>query len=144
MKLITIRRARLNDINSIYALAIRTKEFVASNKTRHFERDELKEWIRMRNAIVLVAETDNRIVGFLFGMIISKHWLMFDSITVIPSFRGKGIAKTLLKQLYSILQQRGVDYIQGLVNVTKRETRNFWKYQGFSEGKNFIWVEKYL
>jgi len=142
--MVSIHRARPQDVNSVYRLVTSISEFAASGETRFFKREELKEWIGRRDSVVLVAQDKGNIIGFLFAKIISKHWCMLDSIAVNPRYRNKGIGKQLLDKLYAILKRKGVDYMQGLVDVGQGKTRAFWKKRGFKEGNSFVWIEKYL
>jgi hypothetical protein len=37
-----------------------------------------------------------------------------------------------------------MDYIQALVEVNQKQTREFWKRRGFKEENKFVWIEKYI
>ena len=145
MATVKIKRASLNNLEQIYALVTSLPVFSASDETRFFDKKELKEWIiRKRDSIVLIAELNDLIVGFLFAKLVSSEWCMLDSIGVNPKFRKQGIANKLLEQLYQLLKKRNVTYIQGLVEVNQKSTREFWKKRGFKEGNKFVWIEKRL
>jgi ribosomal protein S18 acetylase RimI-like enzyme len=53
-------------------------------------------------------------------------------------------ANTLLDNLYRILKDKNMDYIQALVEVNQKQTREFWKRRGFKEENKFVWIEKYI
>lgn len=110
-----------------------------------YKKEELEGWImKPKGNILLVATEDDEVIGFIYAKVISPRWCMLESLGVEDKHRGKGIGTKLLENLYAILKEKGVDYIQALVGEEHNKSHEFWKRKGFVEGKKFIWIEKYL
>lgn len=140
-----IHPATKKDVLKVYSLGKKIHELDFSKKYSFHERAELYEAVKDKNSIFLVAEEKNKIAGFILAKIIFHRaggWCMLDNIAVDGDFRGEGVSDLLLKSLYSILESKHVHYIQILEEVHHKNTRKFWKHQGFKETKKFIWAER--
>lgn len=142
MKII-IRRARSSDINEIYSIGKRTIELNFSKKMNFHDKIELREFIkRPRDNLLIIAEIDNDTIGFLYAKIVSRTWCILDNLVVKPEFRKLGTGHLLLEELYKILKNNKITYIQILEDINNKKTRKFWKDNGFKEEKVFIWADK--
>jgi N-acetylglutamate synthase-like GNAT family acetyltransferase len=142
---ILIRRANIKDISQIYNLGKKTKELEFSKGMTFHDRVELKEFIKKpRDNILLVSLVDKKISGFLYAKIVSRTWCILDNLVIDEYYRGHGIASLLLENLYKILKNKKVSYIQILEDIHHKKTREFWKRKGFIEEKKFIWADKII
>ena len=142
---IKIRNAQLKDVLKIYLLGRKIAELGFSKKFSFHEKGELKESIKDRDSIMIVAETPKKIVGFLYAKIIFHRaggWCMLDNLAVEQEYRQHGIGSALLELLYKTLKKKKVNYVQVLEDIHSKNTRNFWKSKGLKETKTFIWAEK--
>jgi GNAT superfamily N-acetyltransferase len=90
----------------------------------------------------LVAETDGRLVGFLFGWIgesefgIAARTGWIDLIGIDPRYRGLGVARQLLEQfLDSARQLRAVQKLATLVDPGQPDIPEFFLQLGFQHGR---------
>jgi GNAT superfamily N-acetyltransferase len=90
----------------------------------------------------IVAETDGRLVGFLFGWIgesefgipESTGWV--DLIGVDPAYRGRGIAHALLDRfIQSGRELRALGRVATLIDLGQGDIREFFLRQGFQPGR---------
>jgi N-acetylglutamate synthase-like GNAT family acetyltransferase len=140
---VKIRKAAAADIPLIYSLGRKTEELNFSPKMSFHDKAELKKFVKKTNTnILLVAETGDRIVGFLYAKIISRTWCILDNLAVEQAHQGKGIGHLLLNNFYNILKKKKISYVQVLEEIHHRKTRDFWKNQGFKEEKVFVWADK--
>lgn len=145
MNEIKIRRARVRDISGIRGLGKTMEEFVCSPSVKFYSREELKEWIKKpKDNILLVAEINKKIEGFLYAKIMAREWCMIDNIGVKQDWRKKGIGKILLEELFKILKSKKVNFVQLFANLKHKKTINFWKNRKFNEGEKFLWLEKII
>ncbi len=94
------------------------------------KRIEISEAIRPHWAS-LVAELDNRVVGFVlgrageyeFGLPGTVAWI--EIIGVDPGFRRQGIAQGLVKQFAESAEDHGIKTIFTLVNSSHDEMQHF-------------------
>jgi ribosomal protein S18 acetylase RimI-like enzyme len=104
------------------------------------QRIELSEAIRPHWAS-LVAELDNRVVGFLlgrageleFGLPGTVAWI--EIIGVDPVYRRQGIARALLEQFGASAEDHGVKTIFTLVDNENKEMERFFSRLGFTQGR---------
>ena len=108
-----------------------------------YDLEEIEEWVeKQKSNILIVAEENGFVIGFLYAKIVSSQWCMLESLGVDKAYRGKGIGTRLVDHLYGVLKERKIDYVQALVGEEHPISREFWKRKGFKEGKKFIWIEK--
>lgn len=96
----------------------------------------------------LVAETDGRVVGFLFGWVGESEfgvpgptaWL--DLIGVDPPYRGRGVGHALVAHFVeSARELRAVRRVATLVDLGQADVREFFLRLGFRHGP-LIQLEK--
>lgn len=143
-----IRRAQPRDVDNIFNLGSGFKDSLKASKIRgeHFhEKSEFLEYIKNpKKNVLLVAEVDNKFVGFVCAELIDKEWCVLDNIAVDKKYQGRGIGTKLLDELYSILRKKKIFYIQLLAEKNHKKIQKFWKSKGFKEGKTFVWFDKYV
>jgi ribosomal protein S18 acetylase RimI-like enzyme len=104
------------------------------------KRLEISEAVRPHWAS-LVAEYDNRVVGFIlgrageheFGLPGTVAWV--EMIGVDPAFRRRGIAEELIAQFTSSAEDHGIKTIFTLVDPNRSELQHFFSRLGFVHGK---------
>ncbi|UCE12938.1 MAG: GNAT family N-acetyltransferase [Candidatus Heimdallarchaeota archaeon] len=88
----------------------------------------------------LVAETEGKIVGFIFGEAsgweygVPENIGWIDTIGVDPTYQKKGIGGLLMKELLSYMKKVGVDTVYTLVNWRDWELLRFFDAIGFKRG----------
>jgi len=88
----------------------------------------------------LVAELDNKVIGFIIGGVSKWEYGMpenigwIDTIGVDPVYQRKGIAKMLFVEMTNNLKKLGIDTI--ITFVTRRDPMllNFFNSLGFQKG----------
>ena len=104
------------------------------------KRIEISEAIRPHWAS-LVAELDNRVVGFVlgragefeFGLPGTVAWI--EIIGVDPVYRRRGIAVELVEQFVSSAEDHGIETIFTLLDPNHAELQHFFSRLGFVPGK---------
>jgi ribosomal protein S18 acetylase RimI-like enzyme len=133
-----VRNLEKNDLASI----VNIEERVTGVARREYweKRIEISEAIRPHWAS-LVAELDNRVVGFVFGRAGELEFGLpgtvgwIEIIGVDPAYRHQGIARALLEQFTSSAEDHGIKTIFTLVNDDQREMKEFFNRLGFAQGK---------
>jgi ribosomal protein S18 acetylase RimI-like enzyme len=140
---IIIQRARAKDLSEVYKLGCQTGELSFSPKGKFHDILELKEFVQKpKDNILLIATKNAQILGFLYAKIVSHSWCILDNLAVREDCRNHSIGKKLLQELYSILRERKISYVQVLEEFTNQKTREFWRKRGFKEKKLFVWADK--
>lgn len=104
------------------------------------KRIEISEAIRPHWAS-LVAEYDNRVVGFIlgrageheFGLPGTVAWV--EMIGVDPAYRRRGIAEALMEQFTESAEDHGIKTIFTLIDPNRSELQHFFSQLGFVHGK---------
>ena len=104
------------------------------------KRIEISEAIRP-HWTSLVAELDNRVVGFLFGRAgelefgLPGNVAWIETIGVDPAYRRRRVAETLVEQFTSSAEDHGIKTIFTLMSTNQTELQYFFSRLGFVHGK---------
>ena len=104
------------------------------------KRVEISEAIRPHWAS-LVAEVDNRVVGFIlgrtgeleFGLPGTVAWI--EMIGVDPAYRHHGVAQTMVEKFAESAEDHGIRTIFTLITSNQTEMQQFFSRLGFIHGK---------
>ena len=104
------------------------------------KRIEISEAIRP-HWTSLIAEVDNRAVGFLFGRAGELEFGLpgtvawIETVGVDPAYRRRGIAQELVDQFVSSAEDHGIKTIFTLIANNEPEMQQFFSRLGFVNGK---------
>ena len=137
-KPVYIRNLREDDLAAIVDIEDRTTG--VARKQYWQKRIELSEAIRP-HWTSLIAESDNRVVGFVFGragelefgLPGSVAWI--EIIGVDPAYRGHGIGAKLMDQFSSSAEDHGIQTVFTVVHKNNPEMERFFTRLGFTQGE---------
>ena len=99
---VLVRTMRQDDLNAIVTIDAAAS---GRRRPRYFELMLQRSITQAGLQISLVAEVDNRVVGFVIGSLYYGEYgvvepsASIDAISVDPSIRGKNVGKALMRQL---------------------------------------------
>ena len=108
----------------------------------HYSRPDLASVMELHRADAsLVAEIDNRVVGFVlgrageleFGLPGTVAWI--EMIGVDPAHRRRGVAQALVEKFGESAEDHGIRTIFTLVTSNQTEMQHFFSRLGFVHGK---------
>lgn len=141
---IKIRALKKNDINAIAKI----QEAITKKKVPKYWAERVEDYIRKSPRTCLVAEYDDKTVGFIIGDI--KTWGFgiersgwIEIVGIEPKFMGRGIGKQLGKILIQQFKKEGVKEIYTTVRWDSGDLLAFFKSIGFKRS-DFINLEKRL
>lgn len=128
---LVIREANNNDISSLNSLFQKLLEYERENYDDNIKEDLcinsfFDKRINIKNHIVLVAEVENNIVGYLYCIIDDDNKITKEIEAKIESFyidfeyRNKGIGTKMLQEINRILKDKNVKYVF-IENLEKNE-----------------------
>lgn len=125
-----IRKARITDF----------AECVAISDIPEFSTKVDKEYLKgfLEKGILIVAEENKRLVGFIAGEFMLGDFVWVDAITVKKEFRGKGIGKRLFGRFKEELAKRGIKHTYLMAPKFNKNTLAFYRSLGMKEGKEFV------
>jgi ribosomal protein S18 acetylase RimI-like enzyme len=137
-KPIEIRSLRTSDLPFIVNIEER---LTGVARPKYWEkRIEMSEAIRPHWAS-LVAEINNRVVGFVFGRAAELEFGLpgtvawIEIIGVDPAFRSQGIGRALLEQFTTSAEDHDIKTIFTLVGPEAADMKEFFGRLGFAQGK---------
>jgi len=145
---IQIRKAKQNDIDAIVKLNEHLadyhrkvdKYYKPSSETRKSFRKYISEIIRKRNIKILVAETDNKIVGYFIGTIekakpftAPKKIGRISEVFVEEEFRKSGIGRMMFDELIRWFNKNKIKHIELSVDSRNEIGIKAWQKFGFKE-----------
>ena len=155
---ITIRQATLSDIPKVVELWAEHVDFHADYDP-HFTRKQnseegfgkyLREQIDNPNLLLLVAESEAKIVGFLSAELgkyppcfVQRDYGAISDIAVTKGYRRRGIGRKLLAEAMKWFTSKDIDQIETRVATTNPLSINFWRQMGFSPYIEFMYLEQH-
>ena len=140
-----IRKAILSDLQIIQKLNNQLFELEFEN----YDKNLIKNWALtesgkkyFENAIkkdfVVVAEVDNRVVGYLLGQAIKISYYDFKiaelcNMCIDDNYRGKGIGFALYKEFENYYINNKIDNFTVTASYKNESAKNFYKKLGFAE-----------
>jgi GNAT superfamily N-acetyltransferase len=163
--MLTIRKARLSDVpllgalekqfhrnerNAVLKQAPRLKTYIRRTPDRNRKvAGWMRKWIRSKNAMVLLAESDGFPVGFATATIEANQGIYGPSrfgfigfVFVRLSYRGQGVSSLLMKEMLAWFAKRKIRHVSLTVMEGNRPARDIWKKWGFVDFSVFSWKLK--
>ena len=160
--MIRIRRARLADIPVLQKLerefhrderkiVLKENPRVKTYVQRRPVRDRtvarwVRNWIQSRNALVLIAEADDRPVGFSTasididkGIMQPRRFGFIGFVFVRRPYRGRGISSLMMEEMLTWFAKRKIKNVCLTVNADNKPARAIWKKWGFHDFVVFAW-----
>lgn len=144
----TIRKAKLTDVDEITELNIELMQYhkkydsyyIIVKNARALVKKHTKLKIKSRNALVLVAEVDGKIIGYLKAEIKKHNPIYTNNVIgnlgdefVITKYRRYGIGKELTKEFLKWLKLKKVKEVIVTVDSRNKISINAWKKFGFKD-----------
>jgi GNAT superfamily N-acetyltransferase len=134
---INVRPVELSDQDAI----VRIDEKLSGQTRKDYWRKRLEIATLRPPWMSLVAETDDRAVGFLFGWVgesefgIARSTGWVDLIGVDPPYRGRGVAHALPRRFVdSGRELRAIERVATLIDLGQADVRDFFTREGFHHG----------
>ncbi len=147
---IEIREMDLDDLPQVFDIG--EKLFTAEkwpNLYRTWDEYELLELYAANKDLCLVAEIEDRIIGFALGSIIEKErsaWIYgyLEWIGILPEMKTKGIGTRLFNRLTELFIKRGARIMIVDTEMENREAIQFFKRQGFGQEVRHVYLSRNL
>ncbi len=127
---VTIQRARVNDLETLYEIE---KECFTKEA---FTKEQIGYLLQDPNVVSLVASRDGENVGFIIGLTYRGNKVRLGhiyTIDVAVKHRRRGIGLRLLKELEKIFVQKGVETCYLEVRIDNMAARELYRKQGYIE-----------
>ena len=134
---IAVRPVEPSDLDAI----VHIDERLAGRPRKEYWQKRLDVCLLRPPWMSLVAETDGRLVGFVFGWVgesefgIAEPTAWLDLIGVDPPYRGRGVGHALVERfLTSARELRDIRRVATLIDLGQADIREFFVRLGFHHG----------
>jgi GNAT superfamily N-acetyltransferase len=134
---ITVRPVELTDADDI----VRIDEKLIGQTRKDYWRTRLEIAALRPPWMSLVAETDGRLVGFLFGWVgesefgIAARTGWIDLIGLDPRYRGLGVGRALVERFVASGRElRALAKVATLIDLAQTDVREFFLHLGLRHG----------
>jgi ribosomal protein S18 acetylase RimI-like enzyme len=148
---ISIRQMEIDDVSAVYHLG---EELFTSDEFpflyRTWDAYEVTGYFTSDSDYCLVAEREDRIIGFILGTTVEKEgtaWKKYGYLTWIgvdEAFQRTGLGLRLYRRLEEKFQQSGVRMVMADTEAGNRDAIAFFKTLGFSSTRQHLWLAKTL
>ena len=141
---ILIRNAVSSDLEAIIAL----DEVGSEGEKPSYWRGIFDHYVAVgrKDRVFLVAETGDRVVGFITGEVRAWEfgsppcgWVF--AMGVSPKMRGRGIARRMFEEICRRLRQADVTTVRTMVDRNNKEMLSFFRSQDLRTGR-YVELEK--
>jgi ribosomal protein S18 acetylase RimI-like enzyme len=147
---IEIREMELEDLPVIFSLG--EELFTAEkwpNLYRTWDEYEIINMYASSGEFCLVAESDEKIIGFVLGSLIEKRrsaWVYgyLQWLGVAPEIKGKGVGRKLLNRLTELFIEHGARMMMVDTEIENTHAIRFFKRQGFGNEIEHIYLTRNL
>lgn len=140
-----IQKMTLEDVATILWIGNCVSAFEVAEQDCFWSREELENWIRADEDVLLVARENDKIVGFTLSTLHRPTGkATWENLYVLPDFRSKGVGRQLIEDLCLKLKQKDALYMCFFVRAENLEEVSYFQHRGFGRGFNFVWFGKHL
>lgn len=146
--MIKIRRAKKEDFESLEELYTELEKDAVMYQPEHFllspkgaRSKQLEEIISSENQIMLVAENEEKLIGFAhitfqkskaFSCLKPQSNIYLQDLVVTEAYRSRGIGTQLLNAAKDYGREKGVDFFRTQVFPMNKAGLRFYERNGFS------------
>ncbi|NJK80203.1 MAG: GNAT family N-acetyltransferase [Chloroflexaceae bacterium] len=135
---VMVRQARLGDIHHILALLPQATEMVPANDQIVITTALLRQRVNDPDNPVLVAEVNNRLIGFAavnFRRALTGPRAVIEDLVVDAAFRRRGVGQTLVEAAVRLAQARSCSVLHlDASQAATEELASFYRACGMAEG----------
>ena len=144
--MVYIRRANINDLNSIQELNNTLFDLEFNNYDNTLKQlwpflKDGKEYFEyaIKNEIVLVGEVDEKIVGYLAGTIseqlsyLTESFAEIDNMCVNEEYRSLGIGTLLIDEFKKYCKEKNIQNIKVTAYAKNSKAIQFYMKNGFED-----------
>lgn len=125
----TIRES-FRDVAELFGLTPKNAPHHPSNCTTNWIRYDME-----RGITYFVLENESKITGCVACEKANKNICYLERLAVLPGYRGQGMGKALVNQVFSKAGELGADYVNIGIIAGHAELKNWYKKIGFVEGE---------
>ena len=104
-------------------------------------KEGIEKFLKRNPSTCFIAEENEKIVGVIMAGNDGRRGYIYH-IAVLPEFRGKHIAKTLVENAMAALEKEGITKVALVVFEKNQNGNGFWEKIGFTVRNDLIYRNK--
>jgi ribosomal protein S18 acetylase RimI-like enzyme len=146
-----IRQMEIDDLSAVYHLG---EQLFTSEELpilyRTWDPYEVTDYFSSDPEYCLVAEADDKVVGFILANTITKEataWKRYGYLSWIGvdgAFQRTGLGERLYRKLEEKFREEGVRMVLADTEANNKEALAFFKTTGFATARRHVWLAKTL
>ncbi len=137
--MLKLRPAKIDDCKACYDLSKIEELKKASGE--YIRLSDLKKFIKEKQ-IFIVAESDKKIIGYLFGERTAGDAVLLWLLVVHPDYRSNGIGKKLMVEFQKVCKKRKMYEIILYAPRFNKKTLHFYEKLGYNRGMEVVEFNK--
>jgi ribosomal protein S18 acetylase RimI-like enzyme len=131
-------KLRVLTLRDLKAVADIDESLLGTRRENYWE--EKLEKAETRGVPSLAAEVNGKVVGFILGNVsgweygVPENVAYIDTLGVKKDFNRKGIARLLMKEMFSMFKKVGADTVYVFVDKNDQDFLDFFEKIGFKTG----------
>ncbi len=150
-----IRKAKIEDLKDVVTLSYKSAIY-HKNLNAYYDTSEdvedvltksLKENICSSDSCILIAEENNKIIGYLLAFKIDRLEMFrvkkagsIVDIFIDENNRRMGLGDKLVDEIFKWFKESNIHFVEITVETSNEKAINFWNRKGFKD----VAIEKYL
>lgn len=130
------RLMQISDYDSIYNLWKNTPGMGLNSVDD--SKEGIEKFLKRNPSTCFIAEENEKIVGVIMAGNDGRRGYIYH-IAVLPEFRGKHIAKTLVENAMAALEKEGITKVALVVFEKNKNGNGFWEKIGFTVRNDLIY-----
>ena len=130
------RLMQISDYDSIYNLWINTPGMGLNSVDD--SKEGIEKFLKRNPSTCFIAEENEKIIGVIMAGNDGRRGYIYH-IAVLPEFRGKHIAKTLVEIAIAALEKEGITKVALVVFEKNKNGNGFWEKIGFTVRNDLIY-----
>jgi diamine N-acetyltransferase len=111
-------------------------------------RDFIQRILDDKNSKIIIAEHENKIIGFVYGTMMSspespiyvhRRYAKIHDLVVTHSYRGQGIGTALMGQAHSWAKEQGASQVELMVWEFNWHAREIYERLGYKTASRVMW-----
>lgn len=133
------------DVEFVHKVGMNVKQFEVSPNSRFWTKEDIFQWIKSKDDVILVLEEKNKIIGFIMATVHKPtEKALIENLYIDEKFRGNKLSLKLVNKCLDLLKEKGCSYVFALVKLYNKEVVKLFESFNFNKGYDFSWVEKKL
>lgn len=135
-----IRKLKIKDYDELIELWQKVK-LLSYRPYGRDRRDNIKNQLKQKYSIFLVAEIKGRIIGSIFGTHDGRRgWI--NRLAVLPDYQRQGIGARLVKAVEKQLTQQGIDIVASLIEDENQVSMKVFERLGYKKHNDIVYFSK--